>query len=463
MTVEQRTAMYVQKDIPGDVVTPISLYHSLDGKKKILFESNDQHEGSGRYSFIAANPVKELISKQQRVSERLNDGTVIHHEQSAFDVIKQLMPHPPTAYPFSFYGGAIGYIGYEMAFEQEAIGERLRDDLEMPDLHLLFFDSFIVFDHVTLTLSVVAIDLFHEGKTEQLLTDRVDEMINQISHPVLVPTDAVEPLHFESATTEADFCKMVRTGQQHIQNGDIFQIVLSQRFASDFTGNPMSLYRKLRLSNPSPYMYYLQFDDYTILGTSPESLVKVTNRQVTTNPIAGTRKRGHTVEEDAALQKELLADEKELAEHRMLVDLGRNDLGKLCEIGSIQLQKYMLIEKYKYVMHIVSEVTGQLKPTIHPIDVLAATLPAGTVSGAPKIRAMQLINELETHQRGVYAGAVGYLSLSGDLDMALAIRTMVVRRGKAYVQAGAGVVYNSVPKLEYEETLNKAKALLEVL
>lgn len=463
MTVEQRTATYIQKEIPGDLVTPISLYHSLYGKKKILFESSDKYEESGRYSFIAANPVKELISQDGHVIEKLKDGTNIQHTQSVFDVMKQLMPNESTNYPFSFYGGAIGYIGYETAFEHEDIGHKLRDDLDMPDVHLLFFDSFIVLDHVTSTLSIVAIDLFHEGKTEKELADRVDEMIYQIEHPTLVPTDELEPLHFESSTTEAEFCQIVQRGQQHIQKGDIFQIVLSQRFSSNFTGNPMSLYRKLRLSNPSPYMYYLQFDSYTILGTSPESLVKVTNRYVTTNPIAGTRKRGKTAEEDAMLEKELLADEKELAEHRMLVDLGRNDIGKLCEIGSVQLQKYMMIEKYKYVMHIVSEVTGHLKETVHPMDVLATTLPAGTVSGAPKIRAMQLINQLETHQRGVYAGAVGYLSISGDLDMALAIRTMVVRHEKAYVQAGAGIVYNSIPKMEYEETLNKAKALLEVL
>lgn len=462
MTVEQSTQAFIQKDIPGDMVTPISLYHSLYGKKKILFESSAKHEESGRYSFVAANPVKELISTTESVEIIDADGTRTTTTEGAFDVIRRLMPGKPADYPFSFYGGAIGYVGYETAFYHENIGEVLTDELNMPDMHLLFFDRFIVFDHLLQKLSVVAIDLFDEGKTTTELENIVDSMIHQIEHPTLIPAADIDELEFTSGTTEEAFCDIVRQGQEHIKRGDIFQIVLSQRFSAPFNGNPMSLYRKLRLSNPSPYMYYLDFDGYTILGTSPESLVKVNNRLVTTNPIAGTRRRGKTTEEDVALEKELLADEKELAEHRMLVDLGRNDIGRLSKVGTVSVDKYMQIERYKYVMHIVSEVTGELRDDVHPIDVLQTTLPAGTVSGAPKIRAMQLINELETVKRGVYAGAVGYLSVTGDLDMALAIRTMVVAGGKAHVQAGAGVVYNSVPINEYEETINKAKALLEV-
>lgn len=462
MTVEQSEIVFIQKDIPGDMVTPISLYHSLYGKKKILFESSAKHEESGRYSFVAANPVKELISTAQEVVVVEADGTRVRQTANAFDVVRQLIPGNKGQLPFSFYGGAIGYIGYETAFYHEQIGDVLEDEFEMPDMHLLFFDRFIVFDHVLQKLSVVAIDLFHEGKTLTELEHSVDSMIHQIEHPTLIAPQERGDLAFTPAVTAQQFCEMVEQGQQYIKRGDIFQIVLSQRFSAPFNGNPMGLYRKLRLSNPSPYMYYLDFDGYTILGTSPESLVKVNNRFVTTNPIAGTRKRGKTDAEDRTLATELLNDEKELAEHRMLVDLGRNDIGRLAKVGTVSVNKYMKIERYKYVMHIVSEVTGELCDDVHPIDVLRVTLPAGTVSGAPKIRAMQLINGLESTKRGVYAGAVGYLSVSGDLDMALAIRTMVVTKGKAHVQAGAGIVYNSVPMSEYEETINKAKALLEV-
>ena len=462
MTVEQREKVFIQKDIPGDMVTPISLYHSLYGKKKILFESSAKHEESGRYSFVAANPIKELISTADEVIVVEADGSRSPQKKPAFDVIRELIPGNVQQLPFSFYGGAIGYVGYETAFYHEQIGQMLEDELDMPDMHLLFFDRFIVFDHVLQKLSVVAIDLFDEGKTTTELEHIVDSMIHQIEHPTLIAPQELDEVSFTSSITEEHFCDMVKQGQEHIKRGDIFQIVLSQRFSAPFNGNPMSLYRKLRLSNPSPYMYYLDFDGYTILGTSPESLVKVNKRLVTTNPIAGTRRRGKTSAEDEALERELLADEKELAEHRMLVDLGRNDVGRLAKVGSVHVNKYMQIERYKYVMHIVSEVTGELREDVHPIDVLQATLPAGTVSGAPKIRAMQLINGLESVKRGVYAGAVGYLSVSGDLDMALAIRTMVVTKGKAHVQAGAGVVYNSIPINEYEETINKAKALLEV-
>lgn len=255
---------------------------------------------------------------------------------------------------------------------------------------------------------------------------------------------------------------MVEKAKAHIERGDIFQVVLSQRFKAEFCGNPFSLYRKLRTSNPSPYMFYLEFDDYTILGTSPESLVKVQDRKVTTNPIAGTKPRAKTKEEDLEIEQQLLHDEKEIAEHRMLVDLGRNDIGRVSKIGTVNVSKYMSIERYKYVMHIVSEVTGELKDEVHVLDVLTSCLPAGTVSGAPKIRAMQIINDLEQFKRGVYAGAIGYISVNGNMDLALAIRTMIVKDRNAYVQAGAGIVYDSIPESEYLETLNKAKALLEV-
>lgn len=461
MTVETR--MYEMKTIQGDMLTPISIYHALNGSKKMLFESSAKHEESGRYSFIAVNPLAELISTNNAYQLFNTKHELIHSGVDAFAKLKSLLPTEEEKLPFSFFGGAIGYFGYETAFYHEKIGTMLKDDLQMPDIHVLFYDTFIVVDHLLQKVHIVAVDLLQKGITHEQLVQRVNDIEKQLAMPVFTQSDHdTDTIQFHSTIEKEDFCQMVIQGKKHIEQGDIFQVVLSQRFEADFTGNPMNLYRRLRTANPSPYMFYMDFGDYVILGTSPESLVKVKGRMATTNPIAGTRRRGKSTEEDLALEKELLQDEKELAEHRMLVDLGRNDIGKLSKIGTVKLPKYMNIERYKYVMHIVSEVTGELKDDIHPLDVLSTTLPAGTVSGAPKIRAMQIINSLEHHKRGVYAGAVGYVSISGDMDMALAIRTMVVTKGKAYVQAGAGIVYHSVPEKEYEETLNKAKALLEV-
>ncbi|TQR14653.1 anthranilate synthase component I [Psychrobacillus soli] len=460
MTVETRS--YEMKEIQGDMMTPISIYHSLNGKKKMLFESSAKHEESGRYSFIALNPIAELIGDQSNYTLSYSHGETEKGSTSVIEKLKKLIPIHTEKYPFSFFGGAIGYLGYETAFYHEKIGELLPDELEMPDLHLMFYDTFIVYDHVKQTVTIAAIDLFKNGRSQQEMLNAIEEIYSDLQVSTTHQMDAVTKLAFKPMMEEDLFVQMVEKAKEHIVKGDIFQVVLSQRFTSPFKGNPFSLYRQLRTANPSPYMFYMDFGSYTILGTSPESLVKVNNGIVTTNPIAGTKPRGKTTEEDIQIAKDLLNDEKEIAEHRMLVDLGRNDIGRISEIGSVQIEKYMTIEYYKYVMHIVSEVTGRLKEDLHILDVLTACLPAGTVSGAPKIRAMQIINELETMKRGVYAGAVGYISVTGNMDLALAIRTMVVKDNKAYVQAGAGIVHDSVPTSEFDETINKAKALLEV-
>ena len=376
--------------------------------------------------------------------------------------LKSCLPVRSGAYPFAFFGGAIGYFGYETAFHFEKIGDIVNDVYQMPDVHVFFYDAFVVIDHLLQTVTIAAIDLFQTGKTMEQLEKMVDLMEEQLGKPPRQEVEEPSPISFSPTIEKGRFIEMVETAKEHIRKGDIFQVVLSQTFEADFGDNPFGLYRKLRANNPSPYMFYMEFGDYTILGTSPESLVKVRDGVVTTNPIAGTKPRGKNPEEDADIAEALLCDEKEIAEHKMLVDLGRNDVGRVSKIGSVQVSKYMAIERYKYVMHIVSEVTGELREDGHILDVLAASLPAGTVSGAPKIRAMQIINALEQKKRGVYAGAIGYISTSGDMDLALAIRTMVVKDKKAYVQAGAGIVYDSIPESEYEETLNKARALLEV-
>ena len=458
MTVEMRK--YVHETIPGDTLTPIAMYSRLQGRKKMLFESNAKHHANGRYSFIALNPVAELYGNDKAT-------TYIYKKQKEIRSIpvmqrlKELLPTLEEDMPFSFFGGAIGYFSYEIAYHFEEIGLVTNDPYGMPDVHVYFYEQFIVYDHLLEEVHIVALDLFGEGYDDMQLLDTVANLKEQLQTQKELPFTP-QSLDFKPLRTKEQFIKMVDIAKEHILRGDIFQVVLSQTFGADFEGDAFQVYRTLRSSNPSPYMYFMEFDDYQIVGTSPESLVKVRGREVITNPIAGTKKRGETAQQDAEIANALLQDEKELAEHKMLVDLGRNDIGRVSEIGTVKVSKYMTIEKYKHVMHIVSEVVGELRNDMHVVDVLCSALPAGTVSGAPKIRAMQIIHKLEGRKRGVYAGAVGYLSATGDMDLALAIRTMIVKDKKAYVQAGAGVVFDSIAESEFEETLNKAKAILEV-
>ncbi|MER1956501.1 MAG: anthranilate synthase component I [Solibacillus sp.] len=460
MTVE--TKDYVLKQINGDTLTPIAIYEALQGQQKVLFESNAKFKDSGRYSFIALNPIGELKGDGETSVYQFQRDVQQTVHRPVLTMLKELLPIRKEPYPFAFFGGAIGYFGYETAFHFESIGEIVGDVYDMPDVHVFFYDQFIIIDHLQQQVSIVVIDLLQQGRSEQEMLEAVEKIETQITQNVIHLEVAVGDVQFTPTIKKERFIEMVETAKEHIRRGDIFQVVLSQTFEAKFNENPFSLYRKLRTTNPSPYMFYMDFGPYTLLGTSPESLVKVQNGIVTTNPIAGTKPRGKTAQEDEAIAQMLLHDAKEIAEHKMLVDLGRNDVGRVSKIGTVEVTKYMQIEKYKYVMHIVSEVIGQLRDDAHLVDVLAASLPAGTVSGAPKIRAMQIINTLEQRKRGIYAGAIGYVSVSGNMDLALAIRTMIVKDGKAYVQAGAGIVYDSVPESEYEETLNKAKALLEV-
>ncbi|TSI08534.1 anthranilate synthase component I [Lysinibacillus sp. BW-2-10] len=458
-----KVKQYVIHEVQGDMMTPISIFSSLKGNNKVLFESSAKHEESGRYSFIAVNPVAQLQGDQSSYTYQFKKEHPQNESGSVLQKLREMMPIQNVHYPYSFFGGAIGHFGYDTAFYNEKIGVPLQDDLNMPDVHVFFYDTFIVFDHLLQKIAIVAIDLFDTGRTKDNMYNQVKQLENEITQGIPFNLETTKTVQFQPTIEKEGFIQMVEKAKEHIEKGDIFQVVLSQRFEANFKdGDPFSLYRKLRTSNPSPYMFYVEFDDYTILGTSPESLVKVNDRIVTTNPIAGTKPRGKTKEEDERLEKILINDEKEIAEHRMLVDLGRNDIGRVSKVGTVQVSKYMTVERYKHVMHIVSEVTGELQDDVHVLDVLTSCLPAGTVSGAPKIRAMQIINHLEKTKRGVYAGAIGYISVNGNMDLALAIRTMIVKDGKAYVQAGAGIVYDSIAESEYEETLNKAKALLEV-
>ena len=451
----------IVEEIQGDTLTPISIYQRLQGKKKFLLESSLKHENSGRFSFIGANPFMELIGygdKCQIVKKDIQENL----QGKPLEVLKQIMSsstqEAETLFPF--IGGAVGYAGYDAIRQYENIGEIPKDEMNVPDVHFLFFEVVVVFDHLEQNVFLVGSPQAN-GSTKEELAAKIKSVRQQIQQVTPAPAEEEAKLSsFRASIPKQEFIGHVKKAKKYIEEGDIFQVVLSQRLKATIEGDPFSLYRKLRIKNPSPYMYYFDFDEYYIAGVSPESLIKVKGKQVITNPIAGTRPRGKNADEDEILAKDLMEDEKELAEHKMLVDLGRNDLGRVSEFGSVRLTKYLQIEKFKHVIHLVSEVEGVLKEDCSPIDSLISTLPAGTVSGAPKIRAMEIINEMENCKRGIYSGAIGYVSVNGNLDFALAIRTMVIKGNEAFIQAGAGIVYDSVPEKEYEETLHKLKMFL---
>jgi anthranilate synthase component I len=448
--------------VEGDTFTPISVFQRLSGTKKFLLESSFKHQDSGRFSFIGSNPIFELISRKGLGEIVYKDGQSRSFSENPLLKLKELFSEKKSPLPeIPFTGGAIGYFGYDMARQFEDIGDELIDSIGMPDIHLMFFEVVIVFDHLKQKIYLVGNRLSKDTTKEDLQKNILKVKNEILTEREQEPISPVTFSDFTSEVTKAEFLKKVDKAKEYIQKGDIFQVVLSQRMKASYQGKPFDFYRKLRIQNPSPYMYFIDFGDSVVVGTSPESLIKVKDDTVITNPIAGTKPRGRTTDEDHEIEKELIKDEKELAEHKMLVDLGRNDLGKVCEFGTIQLDKYMVVEKYRYVMHLVSEVSGKLKKSHTALDALIACLPAGTVSGAPKIRAMEIINELEVSKRGVYSGAVGYLSANGNLDFALAIRTMLLKEGNAFIQAGAGIVHDSKPENEYQETLNKLKAFLE--
>lgn len=443
-------------------LTPTDIYNRLTGKKKFLLESTFQHKKKGKFSFIGEEPYMGIIGNgSETTMYHYETGVTEKFGENALVVLKKYLPKIDLDISLPFYGGAIGYVGYDAIRQFECIGSDLPDDIQMPDIHFLLYKTTIIIDHKEDRVYLVAVNVEQELETE--LDERLNKLEEKLKNGSEIGDIEVSSVQFFPEITEDTFIKKVEEAKEYIQKGDIFQVVLSQRFIAQIDGDPFHIYQKLRKANPSPYMFYIDFGDYTLLGASPESLIQTEGREMITNPIAGTRPRGKTDEEDSRLAEELLSDEKELAEHQMLVDLSRNDLGKVAKSGTIELPTYMKIEKYQHVMHIVSEVKGQLRDDLMSVDALISCLPAGTVSGAPKIRAMQIINELEEKKRGVYAGGVGYINYNFDLNMALAIRSLVIIDGKAYLQAGAGIVHDSNAYLEYEETLNKAKSLMEVV
>lgn len=451
--------MRLYKKLPADTLTAIVVFKRIQGENKCLLEGAAKDADSGRYSLLASDPVHDIQVYQDRF---FFDGK----EQRTQDPLREidrltLKEEKESELPFE--AGAIGYVGYDTVALYESIGTIPEDDLQIPDCHFFLYESFVIFDHQEEQLFIVE-DNCYSGRSEEALREAMAFREKQLTTPLVDENTitAIKKMTYTSNVTKETYQQMVEHAKQHIEAGDFFQVVLSQRLEATFTGDAFDYYRKLRLLNPSPYLFYLDFGETKLIGSSPESLISKHGRKITTNPIAGTRKRGQTKAEDRELEESLLSDEKELSEHRMLVDLGRNDIGKVARIGTVKVPVYLTIERYRFLMHLVSVVEGELKEGLTALDALRSTLPAGTVSGAPKIRAMQRIYEWENRKRGPYAGAIGYLTKHGDADFALAIRTMVLHKQKAYVQAGAGIVYDSDPESEYLETLQKAKALLEV-
>lgn len=447
----------MKKILPADTLTPILAYMRVQGDHKVILESIPREKENARFSIVAYNPVFEVTYQDGILYE---NGKVL--EQDPFDYLHQVTVKGLTS-DLPFAGGAIGFAGYDMIGVYEEIGSIPQDTIGTPDMHFFIYESYLIFDHKKEKVYVVE-DNIYSGRSNDAVRQSLGQVVTdlQTQAPNEFTPQALQALHFTNHIEKEVFMEMVAKAKKLIREGDMFQCVLSQRFSADFEGDPLDYYRNLRVTNPSNYLYFYDFGDYQIIGASPESLVSVKKGEVTTNPIAGTRPRGATEEEDQALAHELLHDIKETAEHRMLVDLGRNDIGKIAQNGTVEVTKYMEVEYFRYVMHLTSVVKGQLLPHLTALDALKATLPAGTVSGAPKIRAMRRIYELEQEKRGVYAGAIGYLSATGDTDFAIAIRTMILKNQKAYVQAGAGIVYDSVPENEFYETINKAKSMTRI-
>jgi anthranilate synthase component 1 len=465
----------VYREILADMETPVSAYRKLArGEYSFLLESVEGGERLARYSFIGTDPSLIVKSKGREVEikERGRSNKIILEEgKDPLHILKDLLTrYKPVDDPSlpRFSGGAVGYIGYDTVRFFEDIPAEAVDDLCVPDCFFIFSDVLVIFDHLKHKMKVlynaeVGAD---PSKTYDLAIKKIEEIIGRLKDPSLPQTPkagGATPQKPGSNMTREEFMRMVEAGKEYIKAGDIIQTVLSQRLSVKLSADTFDIYRALRSLNPSPYMYYLSFEDVEIVGSSPEILVTEDAGVVRTRPIAGTRKRGRTEEEDKALEKELLADEKERAEHIMLVDLGRNDLGRISSFGTVKVEDLMVIERYSHVMHIVSSVTGQLAPGRDQFDVIRAAFPAGTLSGAPKVRAMQIIEELEPTRRGTYGGAIGYFGFSGNMDTCITIRTMLVKDGVAYIQAGAGIVADSDPATEFEESMNKAGALLSAI
>jgi anthranilate synthase component 1 len=475
---KQANVIPVFVDLVADGETPASAFQKLDeGGYSFLFESAEQTEQSGRYSFLGFRP--RLTIRSQGSAATVEENGRVEKTEASGDPLNEL-ERIMNRFRFMaeldlprFAGGAVGFLGYDVARHfEKSVPPPPEDDLELPEMIFMIMGLLVVFDHRYRRLKIVA-NVFLEdhqnaaaahAAAERKIHDALAKLASSIRLPLIDAQRPVSRRPIQSNITQEKFQAAVAKAKEHIRAGDVFQVVLSQRFETEFRGDPLKLYRCLRLVNPSPYMFCLRFGNaFSLVGSSPELHVRVTDDLVEVRPIAGTRRRGKTPEEDAQNAVELLADPKERAEHVMLIDLARNDLGRIAEIGSVRVTEQMVVERYSHVMHIGSHVVARLRKDKTSYDVMRATFPAGTVSGAPKIRAMQIISELETIKRGCYAGAVGYFGFDGALDCCIALRSIVLKEGRAYLQAGAGIVADSDPASEYQETVNKAMAMVDAI
>ncbi|MBI4826197.1 MAG: anthranilate synthase component I [Nitrospirae bacterium] len=467
----------VYREILADLETPLSAFLKLKAKAGFLLESIEGGEKWARYSFLGSAPSMIIEGKGRNITiKRGAEKEKVRFKHDPLEVIsselKKYRPVKTEGLP-RFFGGFVGYIGYDTVRHFEKLPDMRHKGIDHPDIFLMFTDTLLVFDNLSQTIKVIS-NAYTEGKEPEEAYREAEEKINAIVKKLMAK--AVPPKNrkgndagkeqkaeIKSSFGKEGFKDAVEKAKDYINSGDIIQVVLSQNFERETDINPMNAYRALRVINPSPYMFYLNTGRSTLVGSSPEILVRVEGETIELRPIAGTRRRGKTKEEDLELEKELIADPKELAEHIMLVDLGRNDVGRVAVTGSVKVTELMTIERYSHVMHIVSNVVGKLKKGLDSFDVLRASFPAGTVSGAPKIRAMEIIEELEPARRGPYAGCVGYFDFSGNMDMCITIRTIIFKDDKACVQAGAGIVADSDPELEYQETVNKAKGMFKAI
>ena len=472
---QQGNVIPVYRELLADMETPVSAYVKLAQGQEygFLLESVEGGEKIGRYSFLGAEPaiVFSSTGKQIRVIEN-NEERVFQCSGDPLDELRRII----TRYTLvedknlpRFCGGAVGYIGYDMVRYFERLPETAKDELNVPETFFMIADTLLVFDRVSHTIKVVSNAFVSDDPAAayEKAIDKIDGIIERLRQPAVLPSMEAKAekrtIDMKSNMSKESFESMVAKAKEYIYAGDVIQVVLSQRFEADISASPFSVYRSLRSVNPSPYMFFLKFGEISLAGASPEIMVRCEDGKIEVRPIAGTRPRGRNPEEDLALEKELLADPKERAEHIMLVDLGRNDVGRVSCFGTVEIPERMVIEKYSHVMHIVTGVTGHIKEGCDQFDVLRAAFPAGTVSGSPKIRAMEIIEELEDTRRGPYAGAVTYFGFTGNLDSCITIRTVLMKGGKAYVQAGAGIVADSDPATEHQETINKAGAMMEAL
>jgi anthranilate synthase component 1 len=489
---KDHTIVPVYRQLTGDTLTPVTAFCKLqEGDWSFLFESVVGGERIGRYSFLGGGPFRMFEAYGNRTRTRVGSGSWTESEVSdPLAVLEEMtlayrapnLPGLPR-----FCGGAVGYAGYDAVRYVERLPNAPLDDRGLPDLCYGFYDRMVIFDHAAKTIKVVAHAAVRgqesgirsqgsdkPGELRKAYADachKVDQLVERLQRgvadlqltdidPSLRSTNSQTMENVSSNFTRAEFETAVEKVRAYINAGDAFQIVLSQRFRLETRARPFDIYRALRVINPSPFMFYVRTGGVTLVGASPEIMCRVENGVITNRPLAGTRRRGGTPEEDRALAEELVNDPKERAEHIMLVDLARNDVGRVAELGSVRIGDLLAVERYSHVMHLSSTVTGKLQPGLTAFDALRASLPAGTLSGAPKVRAMEIIDELEPHRRGPYGGAVGYIDFSGNMDTCIALRTMVFKGQTAYLQAGAGIVYDSIPEQEYQETLNKAMVLL---